>query len=423
MSAAAAQDRNWLLIFACNLSHLLTLGTLYSFSVIYKAFLDDPSLSADRASASSVGAFASSSMLAAGVFAGAFVNWLGQRSVGLLGAGILSVGLLLSSIATSIPALTFSFGVLCGVGANLSFSSGITLVPRYFSRRRALATGLAVSGSGLGTFVVSQALTAMILAYGWRQALRALAAVALVVLSACALAYAPPDDGAAAAAGGSGGGSGSGGPAMPPPLSLWALVRHPAWVPFAVAHMLYGGVLWGTYGHFVTATADWGLTAEEGARALSLVGLCGAVGRVALGGLADRPGVNKVLLLGVCMSAAGLPVLLLGAGGGGGGAGPVYVAAGLFGLLSGSVVAQVPPLLADHLGAENLPLALGTQYTVQVPTVLAIPPIVGYMRSAQGSYAAGFSGMGAVLLLAPLALWPLLRKPQRPLATAQEEGA
>ena len=420
-----------MLILACNLSHLITLGTLYSYSVVYAALLDDPSLRADRASASSVGAFASSSMLAAGVFAGALVNWLGQRSVGLLGAGLMCVGLLLSSLATSIPALTFSFGVLCGVGANFSFSSGITLVPRFFSRRRALATGLAVSGSGLGTFVVSQALTAMVLAHGWRAALRALAAVALAVLSGCALAYAPPEEAAAAGSSGGGGGGGGGGLSSPPPLSLWALVRHPAWAPFAVAHMLYGGVMWGVYGHFVTATADWGLSAEEGARALSLVGLCGAVGRILLGGLADRPGVNKVLLLGVCMSAAGLPVLLLGTTGGGGGGGggssvgPVFVAAGLFGLLSGSVVAQVPPLLADHLGAENLPLALGTQYTVQVPTVLAIPPIVGYLRGVQGSYAAGFSGMGAALLLAPLALWPLLRKPPRPLAAAaqEEEGA
>ena len=159
------------------------------------------------------------------------------------------------------------------------------------------------------------------------------------------------------------------------------------------------------------------------------MGLCGAVGRVALGALADRPGANRVLLLAGCMSLAGVPVLLLGAtgGGGGGGAGPVFVAAGVFGLLSGSVVAQVPPLLADFLGVENLPLALGSQYTVQVPTVLAIPPLVGWARGVQGSYAAGFSLMGVALIFAPLALLPLARRGKPPplaaSAAAEAEGA
>jgi hypothetical protein len=76
MPPEAAQDRNWGLVLACHASHLLTLGTLYSYSVLYKAFLGDPTLSVDRASAASVGALASCSMLTAGVFAGA-AGWHG----------------------------------------------------------------------------------------------------------------------------------------------------------------------------------------------------------------------------------------------------------------------------------------------------------------------------------------------------------
>jgi OFA family oxalate/formate antiporter-like MFS transporter len=418
MSSSKVQDANWGLIVACNISHLLTLGTLYSYSVLYKAFLEDPSLSADRASASSIGSLASTSMLTAGVFAGACVNTLGQRSVALLGAGLLTVGLLGASISTSVAELALCFGVLGGVGSNFSFSSGITLVSRFFSRRRALATGLAVSGSGLGTFAISQCLTAAILALGWRSALQALAGVTFVFLSVCALVYVPPDGGAE-------GGGGGGRPPPAAPLPLRTLVRHPAWAPFAILHMLYGGILWAVYGHFVTATSDWGLTAEQGARALSLVGLCGAVGRVALGWLADFPGVDKVLLLAACMSLAGLPVLLLGAMGGGGvGTGSIFFAAGVFGLFSGSVVAQVPPLLAEHLGSENLPLALGSQYSVQVPTVLALPPLLGYARAQGGSYAAPFCVLGVVLMMAPLALLPLRWRGRagRQLAELGEEG-
>ncbi len=157
------------------------------------------------------------------------------------------------------------------------------------------------------------------------------------------------------------------------------------------------------------ACIDWGLSAEEGAAALSAVGLCGAVGRVGLGFAADRLRVSKVALLAGCMAVAGVPIVGLALAGGGS-PGVVIAACGFFGVFSGSVVAQVPPLLASLMGQENLPLALGSQYSVQVPLVLALPPIVGWLRQEQGNFGLGLALCGAAFILAPRPLLPLRRR-------------
>ena len=175
-----------------------------------------------------------------------------------------------------------------------------------------------------------------------------------------------------------------------------------------MAHAFYGGFIWATYAHIVPACQDWGLTAEEGASALSTVGICGAIGRVLLGFFADRKGVNKAGLLGACMCVAGLPILLLAVLGGA--RAPVVIAAfGLFGFFSGSVVAQVPPLLLSLFGSANVPIALGSQYVVQVPFVIALPSFIGWLRAVQGSYSVGMSLCGAAFILAPLAIISLVR--------------
>jgi hypothetical protein len=48
--------------------------------------------------------------------------------------------------------LLFTFGLISGLGLSLVFNSAIIAVTYYFEGRRALATGIAVSGSGIGTF-------------------------------------------------------------------------------------------------------------------------------------------------------------------------------------------------------------------------------------------------------------------------------
>lgn len=69
------------------------------------------------------------------------------------------------------PLLLFS-----GLGFALCYTPAITLVSCYFRRRKALAYGIAMSGSGIGTFVLAPAVQLLIDLYSWRGALLVLSA-------------------------------------------------------------------------------------------------------------------------------------------------------------------------------------------------------------------------------------------------------
>ena len=61
----------------------------------------------------------------------------------------------LSVAATSVVMLYFTVGVLTGLGFGLIYLPAIVSVSMYFEKKRAFATGIAVCGSGLGTFIMA----------------------------------------------------------------------------------------------------------------------------------------------------------------------------------------------------------------------------------------------------------------------------
>ena len=61
----------------------------------------------------------------------------------------------LSVLSPNIPVMMLTYGVLGGLGLGLIYLPAIVSVGFYFERRRALATGISVCGSGVGAFVMA----------------------------------------------------------------------------------------------------------------------------------------------------------------------------------------------------------------------------------------------------------------------------
>ncbi|TKS85948.1 Monocarboxylate transporter 12-B [Collichthys lucidus] len=98
-------------------------------------------------------------------------NYLSCRATVMLGGLLSSAGLVLSSFASSLEHLYVSLGILTGLGFALSYTPAIAMVGKYFIERKALAYGIALSGSGIGTFILAPAVQMLIEHYSWRGAL------------------------------------------------------------------------------------------------------------------------------------------------------------------------------------------------------------------------------------------------------------
>lgn len=72
------------------------------------------------------------------------------RSLVVIGSFLSVLGMLLTSLSTQYWQLLISQGVLVGIGNGCLFIPSFAVLPTYFEKKRALAVGIAQSGSALG---------------------------------------------------------------------------------------------------------------------------------------------------------------------------------------------------------------------------------------------------------------------------------
>ncbi|KAK3095274.1 hypothetical protein FSP39_012542 [Pinctada imbricata] len=158
----------WFVVLGSFLLHVFADGIVYSFGVFYVEFLDY--FGGGKGETSWVGSLVPGVTLGVGPIASALTNRYGCRKVTIIGALIASSGFILSLFAPNIYYLYFSFGILSGLGFGLMYLPAIVSVGYYFEKKRSFAMGLAVCGSGIGTFIFAPLSELLVHEYGWKGA-------------------------------------------------------------------------------------------------------------------------------------------------------------------------------------------------------------------------------------------------------------
>ncbi|XP_060523862.1 monocarboxylate transporter 12 [Cylas formicarius] len=159
----------WVIVLGSFMCNLIVDGIIFSFGTFLSSIADDMNIS--KAHVTLVGSLMSGFYLIAGPFASALANSYGFRLVAILGSLVSASAFGLSYFATSVEFLCITYGVLGGIGFGLIYVPSVIIVGFYFERWRALATGIAVCGSGIGTFMFAPLSEALIVSFGWRCAL------------------------------------------------------------------------------------------------------------------------------------------------------------------------------------------------------------------------------------------------------------
>jgi MFS family permease len=91
------------------------------------------------------------------------------------------LGLMAASAARNLTEVYAAYGLGVGLGLGCAYVPAIGAVQRWFVRRRGFASGLAVSGIGVGTLVMPPLASFLIESLGWRGAYLVLGALAAAV--------------------------------------------------------------------------------------------------------------------------------------------------------------------------------------------------------------------------------------------------
>ena len=123
-------------------------------------------------------AYASSSLF--GPFIGLLCDRFSHRKVAVGGGILASLSLFATSQAPSLTMMYFTFGLTFGLGCSCLYFVSLTILSKYFLKRRALATGLVLMGPCAGLIVMSPIIQSLLNATTWRVTLIAMAGMTLI---------------------------------------------------------------------------------------------------------------------------------------------------------------------------------------------------------------------------------------------------
>ncbi|KAI7852924.1 major facilitator superfamily domain-containing protein [Circinella umbellata] len=287
-----------------------------------------------------------------------------------IGTILAPLGLVLASYATELWHLYLAQGILFGLGGSFVFSPSITLPSQWFVKNRALATGLAVSGSGIGGVCISPMAQSLITNIGYRNALRTMGGMGFGLLSiatALAVSRYPPTR---------------------PNGKPWNIFDRSliSW-PFAFLLLFALCISFGYVAPFFltpTYAEHIGVDASVGSTLISIMSAANAVCRITLGYFGDKYG--RVNTLSIFTLLSGIFTMVVWQFASTYGAFVAYCV--LFGLTGGSFVSLMPPVVADIVGIENIQKGVSISYALTMFGNLLGTPVSGKLRGQFGWTAA-----------------------------------
>jgi len=171
----------------------ICMGAVYSFSVFKAPLVELWGISATASSLPFMIALAFFSLFMA--ISGPWIKRWGPRRVAIIGAVVVSLGWLLSSLSTNIWLLTLFYGAISGAGVGILYGCPMALAAQWFPDRRGFAVGMTVLGFGISPLLTAPLMSSLIETIGVMPSFAVLGGVFLVVLLLLVLPYRMPRKG------------------------------------------------------------------------------------------------------------------------------------------------------------------------------------------------------------------------------------
>jgi MFS family permease len=404
----------WILLSVCFFLLAFHAGMSYTFGIFLKPLVEEFSWSRSWVSAAySIHMF---TLALSTVLMGGLSDRYGARKVMFGGVLVYVISLLFSSTINSLWQLYLLVGILVGLGRSSVITPLYAYIQNSFPRNRGLATGLAGAGQGFGMLLFPPLTGFIIAAYGWRNAYIFLGVVLLVFMTPLVMLLRPP----------------ASGPGKPPAkagdtpeqretellpeaaLGLSEIVkRRPFWAVLG-SHIFDCNCHSVVIVHLVPFAIEAGIPRIQATTLIGALGVGNALGRVAIGVLADRVGAKRALGTALLLQTIPVPFLLLV-----GTFSTLMAITFVIGLGLGGHGTMYPVVTRSFYGPKRIGLLYGT-FTSGASFGMATGAFMGgLLYDLSGDYTLSFVYSFGVGVISLLLVWSYPSR--RPLAGPSQE--
>ncbi|KAI9207840.1 major facilitator superfamily domain-containing protein [Polychytrium aggregatum] len=332
----------WVVVIASFWVHFFIVGGTSAFGVYLQHFTAGQIFpNASNLSIAFIGSISACGLPLYAIPAGRLADKYGYRPVAIIGGALTGLGYIASSFATEAWHIWVSQAVLFGVGSSFAYMPAISIISQWFEKKRGMAVGIAVAGSGVGGLALSPLIRLLIRLLEWRWALCINGIVCLVATVVAALFY-----------------------------KTRVASKRAAAIDFGMFRIwdftcLYIVAFFNTFGYFIpffflsSYAVYYGISTDNAALLLGVLNGASAVGRLLWGYSADRFGHMNTLT--VTISVASLSVLLIW---------PfstalwsLMVFAIIFGSFIGGFISLFPTVIAELFKTKNIASINGMLYS------------------------------------------------------------
>ena len=340
------------------------------------------------------------------IFAGPVAGWLTDRygprrvalwSVTSMAAAVGSAAIL----AGSLWGLYLAYALIGILGAGTSPVVWTRAVSSWFVRKRGLAFGITLMGTGLFAAVGPMYVTAAIGEFGWRGGYLALAVIPLAfVLPMVYFWFFERDTATPAASAAANAESTHAG------LDLSAAMRTPHFWIIGVSFLLFSTSISGFISSYIPMLTDTGLSRETAASMAGVIGISVILGRVVTGFLLDHFPAAILATLLMALPAIGCLLWALGVTG----LPAATVAAVCVGLAGGGEFDLVAYMTARYFGLRHYGKVYGLLFSSVIAGAVFGPLMFGFGFDMTGSYTPVLFAAASLFLLGGISQL-FLRKP------------
>ncbi|KAL7884857.1 hypothetical protein AOLI_G00076270 [Acnodon oligacanthus] len=348
-------------------------------------------------------------MYAGGPISSILVNKFGSRPVMIVGGCLAGTGLVAASFCNTVSGLYLCVGVIGGLGLAFNLNPALTMIGKYFYKRRPIANGIAMAGSPVFLSTLAPLNSWLYDQFGWRGSFLILGGALLNCCVAGSLMrpIGPKPQPPKASAEEDGGPKGRQQKTVIEKINSFidlTLFMHRGFLLYLLGNVIMFFGLFAPLVFLSNYAKSIGIGKEKAAFLLSILAFTDMVARPSMGLVANtrlvRPRVQyffaaSVLYNGVCHLMAPLSVDYVG----------FAVYAVFFGVAFGWLSSVLFETLMDLVGAQRFSSAVGLVTIVECVPVLLGPPLLGKLNDVYHDYKYTYQGCGIILIVASVFLF------------------